>query len=82
MPLAILVVARHAIGQDQFSSSSLPDASACEQIDGEILRIADDAAADVTVTAFRRPDMKDCLLGDNAARVVRHARVSFLIVRE
>lgn len=49
---------------------------------GEILRIADDVAADLIVMASHRPEMKDYLLGANAARVVRHARVSVLIVRE
>ena len=37
---------------------------------------------DLIVMASHRPDLKDYLIGPNAARVVRHAQVSVLIVRE
>ncbi|MCC6007871.1 MAG: universal stress protein [Rhodobacteraceae bacterium] len=47
----------------------------------EILRAADKLKADVIVMGAHRPDLKDYLLGPNAARVVRHARQSVYVVR-
>lgn len=46
-----------------------------------ILDLADKIEADLTVMASHRPDMSDYLLGPNAARVVRHATRSVLVVR-
>jgi nucleotide-binding universal stress UspA family protein len=48
----------------------------------EILRVAEEAAADLVVVGSHRPAMKDYLLGTNAARVVRHAHCSVLVARE
>jgi nucleotide-binding universal stress UspA family protein len=36
----------------------------------------------VIVLASHRPELKDYLLGPNAARVVRHAKCSVLVVRD
>ncbi len=47
----------------------------------EIIRAADRIGCDLIVLASHRPEMKDYLLGTNAARVVRHARQSVLVVR-
>lgn len=47
----------------------------------EILRIADEIGADLIIIAAHRPELKDYLLGPNAARVVRHAECSVLVVR-
>lgn len=47
----------------------------------EILRIADELSVDLIVMASHRPAMRDYLLGPNAARVVRHAKQSVLVVR-
>lgn len=47
-----------------------------------ILGAAKEMSADLIVMAAYRPDLKDYLLGPNAARVVRHARQSVLVVRE
>ncbi|MDX1486040.1 MAG: universal stress protein [Alphaproteobacteria bacterium] len=47
----------------------------------EILCLADDIGADLIVMASHRPELKDYLIGPNAARVVRHAKVSVLVVR-
>jgi nucleotide-binding universal stress UspA family protein len=47
----------------------------------EILRLADEIDADLIVMASHRPELKDYLIGPNAARVVRHADVSVLVVR-
>jgi nucleotide-binding universal stress UspA family protein len=48
----------------------------------EILRIAEEAEADLIVVGSHRPAMKDYLLGTNASRVMRHARCSVLVARE
>ncbi len=47
----------------------------------EILRAAERLRSDLIVMASHRPELKDYLLGPNAARVVRHAPVSVLVVR-
>ncbi len=47
----------------------------------EIIHAADRIGCDLIVLASHRPEMKDYLLGTNAARVVRHARQSVLVVR-
>lgn len=47
----------------------------------EILAAADVIGADMIVLASHRPEMRDYLLGPNAARVVRHARQSVCVIR-
>lgn len=47
----------------------------------EILATAERAGADLIVMASHRPERSDYLLGPNAARVVRHAKCSVLVVR-
>ena len=42
---------------------------------------ADELGCDLIVMASHRPEKADYLLGPNAARVVRHARQSVLVVR-
>ncbi len=48
----------------------------------EILAAAKRIAADLIVMAAHRPGQADYLLGPNAARVVRHADCSVLVVRD
>lgn len=48
----------------------------------EINRAADKLGCDLIVLASHRPELKDYLLGPNAARVVRHANQSVLVVRD
>lgn len=47
----------------------------------EILRTAKQVGADLIVITSHRPGLEDYLLGPNAARVVRHASCSVLVVR-
>ena len=47
----------------------------------EILRAATKLKVDVIVIGSHRPELKDYLLGPNAARVVRHATQSVYVVR-
>ncbi len=47
----------------------------------EILRVAAETGCDLIVMASHRPELGVYLLGPNAARVVRHANCSVLVVR-
>ena len=51
-------------------------------ISAEILRAAKKLSSDIIVLASHRPELSDYLLGPNAARVVRHASQTVLVVRE
>ncbi|MFC4352969.1 universal stress protein [Fodinicurvata halophila] len=48
----------------------------------EILHYAQETGCDLIVMAAHRPGLEDYLLGPNAARVVRHADCSVLVVRD
>ena len=48
----------------------------------EIMKTAAEIDADLIVMASHRPELKDYLLGPNAARVVRHSERSVLVVRD
>ncbi len=47
-----------------------------------IIDTAERIGADVIIMSAHRPELKDYLLGPNAARVVRHSGCSVLVVRE
>lgn len=65
----------------------LPDGMTCQHIVGEgnvyetVLKISREIEADLIVIGAHRPELSDYLLGPNAARVVRHAKCSVLVVR-
>ena len=48
----------------------------------QILSIAGTVKADLIVMASHRPELSDYLLGPTAARVVRHAHCSVMVVRK
>lgn len=48
----------------------------------QILTAAETIKADLIVMGSHRPELKDYLLGPNAAKVMRHAKCSVMIVRE
>lgn len=48
----------------------------------EIIHYADKTGCDLIIMAAHRPELSDYLLGPNAARVVRHAKQSVLVVRD
>ena len=72
----------------EFLGQNVPDDIRCKGhvahgiIYEEINKVADKLGCDLIVLASHRPELKDYLLGPNAARVVRHARQSVLVVRE
>lgn len=47
----------------------------------EILKVAEAAGSDLIVVGAHKPDLKDYLLGPNAARVIRHSECSVFVVR-
>lgn len=47
----------------------------------QILAMSERVGADLIVLTAHRPELKDYLLGPNAARVVRHANCSVTVVR-
>jgi nucleotide-binding universal stress UspA family protein len=47
-----------------------------------VLDVAEQERVNLIVMASHRPEMKDFLIGENAERVVRHARCSVLVVRD
>ncbi len=47
----------------------------------EILEVQEKIGADLIVMASHRPELADYLIGPNAARVVRHAPCSVMVVR-
>ncbi len=51
------------------------------QIYEEIINAANHVGADLIVIGAARPELKDYLIGPNAARVMRHANQSVLVVR-
>ncbi|MDU9003316.1 universal stress protein [Sedimentitalea todarodis] len=47
----------------------------------EILTVAENAGTDLIVIGAHKPDMKDFLLGPNAARIINHSQCSVYVVR-
>lgn len=47
-----------------------------------IIQAAAEAEADLIIMGSHHPELKDYLLGPNAARVVRHAKTSVMVVRD
>lgn len=71
----------------EFVKTHVPDDVKTQRIVGEgtvyevILNMAEKINADMIVVSSGRDDLKDFLLGPNAARVVRHATCSVTVVR-
>jgi nucleotide-binding universal stress UspA family protein len=72
----------------EFAAQQVPGAIECRRIVAEgkvyqeILKAADAIEADLIVMGSHRPELSDYLLGPNAAKVMRHARCSVMVVRE
>jgi nucleotide-binding universal stress UspA family protein len=67
--------------------SRLPEGLSASHLVGEgnvyeaVLQMAEQRRIDLIVIGAHRPELSDYLLGPNAARVVRHADCSVLVVR-
>ena len=48
----------------------------------EILTAANSSGADLIVVASHQPGLSDYLLGSTAAKIVRHAKISVLVIRD
>lgn len=65
----------------------LPDGMSAQHIVSEgtiyesVLNVAEREKVDLIVLGAYRPELSDFLLGPNAARIVRHAKTSVLVVR-
>ena len=72
----------------QFVRDNIPDDIKVQHIVGhgiayeEILRMEKKLKCDLIIIGSHRPTMQDYLLGPNAARVVRHANCSVMVVRD
>jgi nucleotide-binding universal stress UspA family protein len=80
---------QHAAKQlRDFAAQQVPGEIECRRIVAEgkvyqeIMKAADAIKADLIVMGSHRPELSDYLLGPNAARVVRHAKCSVMVVRE
>jgi len=71
----------HAMTDEAFGKGKAQCIIAHGDIYKEIIRVADEIKADLIVMGSGKKDVGDYLLGTNAARVVRHARTSVLVVR-
>ena len=71
----------------EFVKEKIPEEIKAQHIVGHgnvyesILNVAKQIKADLIVVQARRPELRKFLLGPNAARVVRHATCSVLVVR-
>jgi nucleotide-binding universal stress UspA family protein len=71
----------------EFVSKYVPDSIKVQHIVAKgpvyecIIKTADEIEADLIVMSAHRPELKDYLLGPNAAKVVRHSSRSVLVVR-
>ena len=76
-----------AAGLREFAEANVPEDIPVRDIvtEGnvyrEILRVASEEEADLIIMGSHRPEVSDFLLGANAARVVRHADCSVMVVR-
>jgi nucleotide-binding universal stress UspA family protein len=72
----------------EFSKKNIPEGIPIQHIVGhgsaydEILHYARETKSDLIVIGSHRPEMQDYLLGPTAAKVVRHAKCSVLVVRD
>lgn len=80
---------QHAAKQlRDFAAQQVPGEIECRRIIAEgkvyqeIMKAADAIKADLIVMGSHRPELSDYLLGPNAARVMRHAKCSVMVVRE
>ena len=72
--------AKDVLGED--TNKAVRHIVAIGSVYEEVLKTAELSKAELIVLGASRPDLKDFLLGPNAARIVRHAGCSVYVVRE
>ncbi len=72
---------------ETWADSVIPDdvERACHVVEGtvydQIIRVSDQMGIDAIIVGAHRPELKDYLIGPNAARVARHAQQSVFVIR-
>jgi len=80
--------AKHAQQLDQLVEQYIPVDIKIEKFVGrghvydEIINYANKVNADLLIVPSIRPQLKDYMLGPNVSKIVRHAKISVLVVRE
>ncbi|MGF1560829.1 MAG: universal stress protein [Geminicoccaceae bacterium] len=74
--------ALHEIGEKHLNGRSATLHVVHGKIYVEILKLVEETTADLVVMGSHHPELSDYLIGPNAARVVRHAECSVLVVRD
>lgn len=76
-------IARTAL--ESWAAEAFPNGATAHVTEGTIydsvLRTADQIKADAIVVGSHRPELRDYLVGPNAARITRHANQSVMVVR-
>lgn len=71
---------------ERWAATALPEGTALHVVQGSVydsvLRLAREIGADAIVVGAHRPELRDYLIGPNAARIVRHADQSVFVIRE
>lgn len=82
------MIAKANVQLHDFAKRHFPPSFPTQQIIGKgavyecIIETAKEVDADLIIMTAHRPELKDYLLGPNAAKVVRHANRSVLVVRD
>lgn len=74
--------ALHSFTAQTLPGTELRHMVSCGNVYEEVLDASEKIKADLIVMGASKPDIKDFLLGPNAARVARHAKCSVYIVRK
>ncbi|WP_111735185.1 universal stress protein [Roseovarius amoyensis] len=71
---------------EEWTARALPEGARAHLLQGTIydcvIRLSKQIGADAIVVGAHRPELRDYLVGPNAARIVRHAEQSVLVVRQ
>lgn len=82
------IVSKASARLHEFVKSNIPESIEVQHIIGKgavyecIIDTAEKAQVDLILMAAHKPELRDYLLGPNAAKVVRHSNCSVLVVRD
>jgi len=81
-------ISHHTAQLDHLIEQYVPQDISVEKFIGrghvydEIINYANNVNADLFIVPSIRPELQDYMLGTNASKIVRHAKISVLVVRE